>query len=85
MYPASCAVRRSAESGSIPVPEKKEFILKTTIIFDLDGTLLNTLGDLRGAANYALRLRNLPPRTTEEVRKRCAQSDAPLSACRFIR
>lgn len=69
MYPDSCAVRHSVESGSIPVPEKKEFILKTTIIFDLDGTLLNTLGDLRGAANYALRLRNLPPRTTEEVRR----------------
>ena len=42
--------------------------MKTTIIFDLDGTLLNTLGDLRSAANETLRLRGLPPRTLEEIR-----------------
>ena len=41
--------------------------MKTTIIFDLDGTLLNTLGDLRSAANEMLRLRGLPPRTLEEI------------------
>lgn len=43
--------------------------MKTTVIFDLDGTLLNTLGDLQGAANDALRLRGLPPRTMEEIRR----------------
>lgn len=43
--------------------------MKTTIIFDLDGTLLNTLGDLRAAANTALRLRGLPPRSMEEIRR----------------
>ena len=37
------------------------------VIFDLDGTLLNTLGDLRNAVNYALRRRGWPERTTEEV------------------
>lgn len=43
--------------------------MKQAIIFDLDGTLLNTLGDLRQAANAALRLRGLPPRSLEEIQR----------------
>lgn len=43
--------------------------MKHAVIFDLDGTLLNTLEDLRNAVNAALELRGLPPRSTEEVRK----------------
>lgn len=39
-----------------------------TVIFDLDGTLLNTLDDLAAATNYALAQHGLPQRTTEEVR-----------------
>lgn len=39
-----------------------------TVIFDLDGTLLNTLEDLADAVNYALRTRHLPTHTYEEVR-----------------
>lgn len=38
------------------------------VIFDLDGTLLNTLGDLRNAVNHALSTFGLPPRTLQEVR-----------------
>lgn len=38
------------------------------IIWDLDGTLLNTLSDLAAAVNAALRMHGLPERTTEEVR-----------------
>ena len=38
------------------------------VIFDLDGTLLNTLDDLANATNAALREAGFPPRTTEEVR-----------------
>ena len=37
------------------------------VIFDLDGTLLDTLGDLTDAVNMALEKYGLPLRTTEEV------------------
>ena len=40
-----------------------------TAIFDLDGTLLDTLQDLADSANYALALHGLPARTVEEVRR----------------
>ena len=40
-----------------------------TAIFDLDGTLLDTLQDLADSANYALTLHHLPARTVEEVRQ----------------
>ncbi|MBQ8924343.1 MAG: HAD family hydrolase [Lachnospiraceae bacterium] len=39
-----------------------------TVIFDLDGTLLNTLDDLYDSVNYALDKMGYPLRTKEEVR-----------------
>ena len=39
-----------------------------TYIFDLDGTLLDSLTDLAASCNYALRINNMPERTIEEVR-----------------
>lgn len=39
-----------------------------TFIFDLDGTLLNTLDDLVASVNYALRTHGMPERTLDEVR-----------------
>ena len=39
-----------------------------SVIFDLDGTLLDTLGDLRDSVNFALEKNDLPKRTTEEIR-----------------
>lgn len=39
-----------------------------TIIFDLDGTLLNTLEDLRDSVNFALEKQNFPLRTLSEIR-----------------
>lgn len=40
-----------------------------TYIFDLDGTLLSTLGDLAASCNYALRTNGMPERTVDEVRR----------------
>ena len=37
-------------------------------IFDLDGTLLDTLLDLANAVNYAMRAKGYPERTVQEVR-----------------
>ena len=68
------------------------------VIFDLDGTLLNTLGDLSNATNYALRQMGWPERTMEEIRsfvgngvklliERAAPADAPTrdrTACLAI-
>ena len=42
--------------------------MKTAILFDLDGTLLDTLEDLKDAVNHALRTHSYPERTLEEVR-----------------
>ena len=39
-----------------------------TYIFDLDGTLLDSLTDLELSCNYALRVNGMPERTLEEVR-----------------
>ena len=43
--------------------------MKTGIIFDLDGTLLNTLEDLLDATNYALAQCGYPKRTLPELRR----------------
>lgn len=39
-----------------------------TIIFDLDGTLLNTLEDLTDSVNYVMREHGLPIHTIEEIK-----------------
>ena len=41
----------------------------TALLFDLDGTLLNTLEDLKDATNYALRHFGYPEKKLEEIRK----------------
>ena len=43
--------------------------MKTGILFDLDGTLLNTLEDLQDSVNYALAQYGCPPRTLSEVKE----------------
>ena len=38
-------------------------------VFDMDGTILNTLEDLADSTNYALKANGLPERTIDEVRR----------------
>lgn len=64
-----------------------------TIVFDLDGTLLDTLGDLSDSVNYALWSHNLPERSVPEIRSflgngiRCLMQKAvegtPMSDAEF--
>lgn len=39
-----------------------------TYIFDLDGTLLDTLGDLAASTNYALRKHGMPEHSIDDIR-----------------
>lgn len=41
--------------------------MRKTLIFDLDGTLLNTLDDLRDSTNFALKVFGYAEKTTEEI------------------
>ncbi len=41
----------------------------STYIFDLDGTLLDTLSDLAAAVNYALRSHEMPEHSLDDVRR----------------
>ncbi|MDD6540150.1 MAG: HAD hydrolase-like protein, partial [Firmicutes bacterium] len=43
--------------------------MKKAVIFDLDGTLLNTLDDLAASVNFALESNGYSPRTIDEVRQ----------------
>lgn len=43
--------------------------MKRTLIFDLDGTVLNTLQDLRNSVNFALKSNGYPEKSLEEVKK----------------
>ena len=52
--------------------------MKKLIIFDLDGTLLDTLVDLQKAVNFALSHFNYPLRSLEQVRKDIGNGVAKL-------
>lgn len=43
--------------------------MKLGILFDLDGTLLDTLGDLHAGVNYTMAQFGLPPKSREQVRQ----------------
>ena len=42
--------------------------MKTLILFDLDGTLLDSLGDLTDSTNYTLAQYGCPARSMDEIR-----------------
>ena len=52
-----------------------------TIIFDLDGTLLDTLGDLSNSVNYALRKHGLPERSLSDIRAFLGNGIRHLMTC----
>ncbi|MBQ3477976.1 MAG: HAD family hydrolase [Clostridia bacterium] len=51
------------------------------VIFDLDGTLLDTLDDLTRAVNYALERQGFPLRTSGEVRRMIGNGIANTMRC----
>lgn len=44
-------------------------MMAQTYIFDLDGTLLDTLADLAASVNYALRTHHMPEHSLDDVRR----------------
>ncbi len=50
----------------------------TAVLFDLDGTILNTLGDLHGAVNAVLAGAGLPQRSLDEIRQFCGTGNRNL-------
>lgn len=48
--------------------DRKESSMTDTVIFDLDGTLLDTLEDLTDSVNYAMKTFDFPVHTIDEVR-----------------
>lgn len=52
----------------------------TGVLFDLDGTLLDTLEDLADAVNYALHVHGYPARTLPEIRRFIGNGAASLIA-----
>lgn len=48
---------------------KEDNDMKKAVIFDLDGTLLDTLEDLKDSVNVAMERNGLPGRSLEEVRQ----------------
>lgn len=55
--------------------------MKIGVIFDLDGTLLDTLEDLTDAVNVALRKNGHPSRTLEEMRRFVGNGAANMLRC----
>ena len=55
--------------------------MKKVIIFDMDGTLLNTLTDLSRSTNFALEQMGYPQRSSDEIRRFIGNGVANLIRC----
>ena len=55
--------------------------MKTCVLFDLDGTLLDTLLDLTDCVNHALEVFGYPPRTSAEIRSFLGNGARELIRC----
>ena len=53
----------------MPALNQVKHMKYNTVIFDLDGTLINTLEDLTDSVNFAMREYGFPERTVEEVNR----------------
>ena len=69
----ACQVVRTTTAPLQPTYNMKEQEIVNkkfeTIIFDLDGTLLDTLGDLAASVNYALQVHHMPTHSIDDVRR----------------
>ncbi|HRY06987.1 MAG TPA: phosphoglycolate phosphatase [Hyphomicrobiaceae bacterium] len=67
LHASSCPPEHFIAKAAIP-PVTRSPLTGATIVFDLDGTLIDTAPDLVGAANHALARLALPPRPAEALR-----------------
>ena len=51
------------------------------VLFDMDGTVLDTVGDLTDAINVSLEKFGFPPRNTEEVKSFLGKGPAHFVNC----
>lgn len=71
MKTKGCASREIAKTTGLAAKEMETYYMKdfATYIFDLDGTLLDTLDDLAASTNYALRQHDMPEHSLDDVRR----------------
>lgn len=68
LYSKDVCILHGGEFRVKKMPPHAQFNFDT-YIFDLDGTLLSTLGDLAASCNYALKTNGFPERSVDEVRR----------------
>jgi len=67
--------------GAKTIAAPSETFAYRTVLFDLDGTLLDTLGDLAAAVNHVLERHGYPPVTVDDTRRFVGSGVARLMEC----